>query len=114
MSLSPIFASDTTAAFLGAVMLLVIFAGTGLGMVVGAIGIAVNWKGRGRSRWGLVLALGPLLFGVPALVLAVAVQGYPAIAGFPNPVLIPVSIIPLLAVPFALILWRKGTPPSKS
>jgi len=115
MSLHPIFASYTTAAFLGVVVVFLIVVGTGLGVVVGGIAIAVNWKGRSRrSRWRLALALGPLLSGAPALLLSIAVQGYPTIAGFPNPVLIPVAIIPLLAVPFSLLLWRKGAPPSKS
>jgi hypothetical protein len=94
MSLSPFFASDTTAAFLGVEMIIVIIITTGIGLVSGGAAIALNWKVARRSWWGLLLGLAPLLFAAFALTLSFLIQGEPTIAGFPNRVLIPISVTP--------------------
>ncbi len=101
-------ASDTTAAFAGLVVMIMIIAGTGISLVCGSAAVAANWRGRRHRWWGLFLALSPLLFGVPTLLLSIAIRHEPAIAGFPNSVLIPVAAIPLLSVPIAVFLWARG------
>jgi hypothetical protein len=101
-------ASDTTAAFAGLVVMIIIIAGTGISLVCGSAAVAANWKGGRRRWWSLFLALSPLLFGVPALLLSIAIRHEPTIAGFPNGVLIPVAAVPLLSVPIAVYLWTRG------
>src|SRR5262245_4715429 len=108
MRVSPFFASDTTAAFLGVAMIVVIIITTGMGFVWGGAAIALNWKAARRSWWGLLLVLAPLLFAAFALVLALLTQGEPTIAGFPNRVLIPMSLSPVVSVPCSLLLWVRA------
>src|SRR4051812_47878122 len=107
MATFPIFASDTTAAFVGLIVILAIIVGTGLALVSGCAAIATNWMVGKRSWWGLLIALTPILFGVPALLLAISIRGEPAVIGFPNRVLIPVSAAPLFSVPLSLFLWSR-------
>jgi len=61
------FASDTTAAFLGFVVLCFIIAATAMGLALGGVAIAANRKVQKRSRRGFILAFSPLLFSLPAL-----------------------------------------------
>ena len=84
MSLSPFFASDTTAAFIGVVMIIVIIVATLTGLVSGCAAIALHWKVGRRTRWGLLLVLAPCLFSAFALMLSLLTQGEPTIAGFPK------------------------------
>src|ERR1051326_7998865 len=106
MTPSPFFASDTTAAFLGLSILLIVIIMTGIGLVTGAAALAMNWKPAQRTWWGLLLVLAPLLFVGFALFLSWLTLGEPAvIAGFPNRVLIPISLIPVVSVPCSLLLW---------
>jgi len=82
---------------------------TGIGLVTGAAAIAMNWKGARRSWWGLLLVLAPILFVAFALFLSWLTLGEPAVvAGFPNRVLIPISIIPVVSVPCSLLLWVRA------
>src|SRR4051794_11504776 len=98
MRLSPLFASDTTAAFLGFAILIVVTVTTVLGLITGVVAIALNRKVGRRSRWGLLLALAPLLLAAFALFLSYLTLGEPAvIAGFPNRVLMPISASPVLS-----------------
>jgi hypothetical protein len=105
------FASDTTAAAIGFVVVCLIVVATLLGLVIGGIAIAMNRKLRKRSKSGLILAALPLIFSLPALALAISIYKAPVIAGFSNAVLIPISALPLICVVYAWALWRR-TPTS--
>jgi hypothetical protein len=108
MKLTPMFASDTTAAAIGFVVACLIIGATLLGLVFGCVAIAMNRKLRKRSWGGLMFAISPLIFALPAFALAISVYKAPIIAGFPNAVLIPISAIPLLCAVYAFVLWRKA------
>jgi len=71
------FASDTTAAFLGFVVLCFIIAATAMGLALGGVAIAANRKVQKRSRRGFILAFSPLLLSLPALGLAILVHKAP-------------------------------------
>ena len=109
MRLSPFFASDTTAAFLGFAILIVVIITTAIGLVTGVVAIALNWKVARRSGWGLLLVLAPLLFVAFALFLSYLTLGEPSvIAGFPNRLLVPISASPVISVPCSLLLWLRS------
>jgi hypothetical protein len=108
MKLTPMFASDTTAAAIGFVVVCLIVVATLLGLVIGGIAIAMNRKLQKRSKSGLALAALPLVFSLPALGLAISIYKAPIIAGFPNAVLIPISALPLICVVYAWALWRRA------
>ena len=107
MKLTPMFASDTTAA-IGFVVVCLIGVATLLGLVIGGIAIAMNRKLQKRSKSGLVLAALPLVFSLPALGLAISIYKAPINAGFPNAVLIPISALPLICVVYSWALWRRA------
>jgi hypothetical protein len=108
MKLTPMFASDTTAAALGFAVVCLIIAATALGLLVGVVAIVMNRKRQQRSRSGLVLALAPLIFSIPALALSISIYKAPIVAGFPNAVLIAISAIPLVCAVYAWVLWRRA------
>ena len=101
-------ASDTTAAAIGFVVAWLIVGATVLGLVFGGIAIAMNRKLRKRSWSGLILAVSPLVFSLPALALAISIYKAPIVTGFPNVVLIPISAIPIVCAVYAWVLWRKA------
>jgi hypothetical protein len=113
MTTSPILASDTTAAFLGLTVIVLIIITTGLSLVIASASIAVNCTTGRRRLWGLLLAVAPLPFAAAALFLSFSVQGEPTIAGFPNRVLIPFSAAPVICVLISLLLWTRATIPRK-
>ena len=102
------FASDTTAAALGFVVACLIIAATVMGLVFGGVAIAINRKLPKRSWGGLLFAIAPLIFSLPAFALAISIYNAPIIAGFPNVVLIPISAMPLLCAVYAWVLWRRS------
>lgn len=102
------FASDTTAAALGFVVACLIIAATVVGLVFGGVAIAMNRKLRKRSVSGLIFALSPLVFSLPALALAISIYKAPIIAGFSNAVLILISALPLVCAICAWALWRRA------
>jgi Ca2+/Na+ antiporter len=104
------FASDTTAAAIGLALVCLIVAATALGLLVGVIAIVMNRKLRERSRSGLVLALAPLIFSLPALALSISIYKTPIIASLPNAVLIAISALPLVCAVYAWVLWRRALP----
>jgi hypothetical protein len=109
MKLPPLLASDTTAAFLGLAILITVVITTAIGLLAGVAAIGLNWKIGRRSAWGLLLVLAPVLFAAFALFLSYLTLGEPAvIAGFPNHVLIPISISPIISVPCSLLLWLRA------
>src|SRR5258707_8801949 len=101
-------ASDTTAAAIGFVVVCLIVIATFLGLVIGGIAIAMNRNLQKRNKSGLILALSPLVFSVPALALSISIYKAPIIEGFPNAVLIPISALPLICVVYAWALWRRA------
>jgi hypothetical protein len=113
MTISPMLASDTTAAFLGFAVIVLIMVTAGFGFLLGSAAIALNWSISRRKWWGLLLALAPVPLAGAALLLSISIQGEPTIAGFPNRVLIPVSTAPLFCVPFSLLLWTRTAMPRK-
>src|SRR5690348_16221311 len=108
MKLTPMFASDTTAAALGFVVVCLIIGATVLGLVFGGVAIAINRKLRNRSGGGLMFAISPLIFSLPAFALAISVYKAPILPGFPNALLIAISAVPLLCAVYAFILWRRA------
>jgi Ca2+/Na+ antiporter len=108
MNLTPMFASDTTAAAIGFVVACLIVAATIMGLVIGGIAIAMNRKLQKRRKSGLILALSPLVFSAPALALSISIYKAPIIAGFPNVVLIPISALPLVCTVYASVLWQRA------
>ena len=107
MNVSPILASDTTAAVVPLFVLVFIIVCTGLGLLLGSVTIALNRKLGRRRWWGFVLGTATVLFSVAGLLLSLWIYDVPIIAGFPNYILLPVSSIPLLFGFYALLLWRR-------
>jgi hypothetical protein len=95
------FASDTTAAAVGFVVVCLIIGATVLGLVFGGVAIAMNRKLRKRSWGGLMFSISPLIFSLPACALAISVYKAPIVKGFPIAVLIPISALPLLCAVYA-------------
>lgn len=108
MKLTPMFASDTTAAAVGLAVLCLIVAATVLGLVFGVVAIAMNRKLRKRTWAGLLFAIFPLIFSLPAFAIAISIYKAPILPGFPNALLIAISAIPLLCAIYAFILWRRA------
>ena len=96
------------AAALGVAILCLIVASTVVGLVFGAIAIAMNRKLRERKVSGLLLALSPLVFSLPALGLAISIYSARTFPGLPNFVLIPISALPLISAIYAWMLWRRA------
>jgi len=106
--MKPMFASDTTAAALGLAVICLIVAATVVGLVFGGIAIAMNRKLRKRKISGLILALSPLVFSLPALGLAISIYSARTFPGLPNFILIPISALPLICAVYASVLWRRA------
>jgi hypothetical protein len=69
MKLTPMFASDTTAAAVGLIVAFLIVAAAVLGLAFGVIAIAMNRTPRKRTWGGLMFAVSPLLCVVYAFIL---------------------------------------------
>jgi len=108
MKLTPMFASDTTAAAVGLTVLCLIIAAGVLGLIFGGLAIAMNRKLRKRTWGGLMLAICPLIFSLPAFALAISIYKAPILPGFPNELLIAISALPLLFAIYAYLLWRRA------